>query len=158
MKIFNLKSFILKEAQTKKRRRIKDRGINWKEIYAGRSAPLKKRFERDIGEGSYRRWEGHDYTTNGDYFIVVGPARMKSGDKMFFSGIKKLPPIHKRKKVYAPSGKYFNSILSALSHAGQKWGVPFPQNQANYTSSNLANVEIPRHIKASITSELKTGA
>ncbi|GAH10362.1 unnamed protein product, partial [marine sediment metagenome] len=58
--------------KTAGRKRIKDRGIDWKEYYHERSAKLKKRFEKDIGPGVYKRWEGHDYGTDGDYFIVVG--------------------------------------------------------------------------------------
>jgi len=147
-KTFNLKNFKESAFGTSgKRRRIKDRGIRWKEHYGERSAPLKKRFDRDVGSKSYYRWEGHDYTTNSDYFIVVGPAVTKTLNKMFFAGIKKLPPIHERKKIYAPSGKYFPSILSALSHASQKWAVAFPTDQPNYTQADIANVNIPRHVK-----------
>jgi hypothetical protein len=135
-------------APSKKRKRIRDRGIKWEEKYHDRSAPLKKRFDKNIGEGAYLRWEGHDYTTDSDYFIVVGPAQQKYGRKSFFAGIKKLPPKHERKKVYAPSGKYFTSIMSALSHASKMWGIPFPKNQTNYSTADLENVKIPRKMKA----------
>jgi len=131
-----------------KRKRIKDRGIRWKEHYHERSLPLKKRFNKDIGPGSYYRWEGHDYTTDSDYFVVVGPAVQKHGQKSFFAGIKKYPPKWERKKVYAPSGKYFNNIMSALSHTSKMWGVTMPQNQQEYNTVDLANVKIPRHVKA----------
>lgn len=132
-----------------KRKRIKDRGISWEEKYHDRSEPLKKRLDKLIGEGVYYRWEGHDYTTNSDYFIVVGPALTSTGQKSFFAGIKKLPPEHEDKKVYAPSGKYFPNILSALSYASKQWGAPFPPDQVNYTASeHLANVKIPRKLKA----------
>lgn len=150
-------SFNLKKARSytqpgppsgKSRKRIKDRGIRWKEGYHDRSLPLKKRFEKSIGPGAYRRWEGHDYTTDSDYFIVVGPAVQKHGQKSFFAGIKKYPPKWERKKVYAPSGKYFSSLLAALSHASKMWGVPFPEGQQNYSQDQLANVDIPRHMKA----------
>ena len=142
MKTFNLLKFA-------SRKRIRDRGIRWDETYHERSAPLKKRFDKEIGSGSYHRWEGHDYTTNSDYFVVVGPAIQKSGQKSFFAGVKKLPPRYKREKVksYAPSGKYFTNIHSALSHAVEMWGVQFPKNQQKYDEKNLANVGIPRHIK-----------
>jgi len=129
------------------RKRIKDRGIRWKEHYGEKSKDMKKRFDRDIGYGAYFRWEGHDYTTDADYFVVVGPALDKYGRKRFFSGVKKLPPKWKRKKIYAPSGKYFDSMNGALSHASQMWGVSFPRNQTNYTLLNLAQVDIPRHVK-----------
>jgi len=134
--------------KTASRKRIRDRGIKWEYHYRDRSMPLKKRFDSDIGPGSYHRWEGHDYTTNGDYFIVVGPAITKNGQKRFFSGIKRLPPRHEKdRKIYAPSGKYFNSILSALSHASDMWGVPFPRGQTNYSVNDLIGIKIPRHVK-----------
>ena len=141
---FNL--FLYKQAG---RRRIRDRGIRWEETYHERSAPLKKRFDKEIGPGSYYRWEGHDYTTDSDYFVVVGPAVQKHGEKSFFAGVKKLPPRYKREKVkvYAPSGEYFTNILSALSHAVKMWGITFPQHQKRYDKNDLAHVDIPRHVK-----------
>lgn len=132
----------------KGRKRIKDRGIDWKERYGEKNIALKKRFEKDLGEGSYYRWEGHDYTTDSDYFVIVGPAIDKYDNKSFFSGIKKLPPKSQRKKVYAPSGKYFPSIISALAHANKMWGVTMPDNQQDYSDSDLAGINIPRHMKA----------
>lgn len=135
---------LIKEAS---RKRIRDRNISWNESYGEKSSKVKKRLEEKIGRGSYYRWEGHDLTTNSDYFIVVGPAITRYGQKMFFAGIKKLPPIYKRKKIYAPSGKYFPSIISALSHASRMWGSPFPDGQPDYDENTLANVDIPRHIK-----------
>lgn len=144
---FNYKKYnLIKEAS---RKRIRDRGIKWDESYHERSAPLKKRFNETIGPGSYYRWEGHDYTTNSDYFVVVGPAIQRSGQKSFFAGVKKLPEGYKRRKskTYAPSGKYFTNIMSALSHAVEMWGVSFPHGQQKYDQSNLANIEIPRHMK-----------
>lgn len=149
MSFFNLLKYAKKgEFGHITRKRIKDRGISWKEHYHEKSGPLKKRFDEQIGEGSYYRWEGHDYTTNSDYFIVVGPSLVtKEGRKAFFAGIKKLPPKHERKKVYAPSGKYFNSILAALSYASNQWGAPFPKNQNNYSVEDLQNIKIPRKLK-----------
>lgn len=152
MKKFNLKNSnkkisnggnILKEAT----KRIKDRGIHWKEKYGEKSAPLKKRFDEEIGTGAYYRWEGHDFTTGSDYFVVVGPSITRFGMKSFFAGIKKLPPKERRKKVYAPDGEYFPSIMSALSHVRERWGVPFPPNQNNYSQADLENIKIPRHMK-----------
>jgi hypothetical protein len=130
------------------RKRIRDRHIQWKEHYHERSLPLKKKFDKVIGKGAYYRWEGHDYTTNSDYFIIVGPAMTKELKKSFFAGIKKYPPKWSEKKVYAPYGEYFPNISAALSHANQMWGVPYPRNQKNYSVANLANVEISRHVKA----------
>jgi len=128
------------------RKRIKDRGIEWKEHYHERSQKLKERFERDLGQGSYKRWEGHDYTTNSDYFVVVGPALTKEGKKRFFSGVKKLPDDPKA-PVYAPSGEYFSTIEAAFSHANDKWGIIFPKGVPHYTMEDLARIKIPRHVK-----------
>jgi len=69
------------------RQRIRDRGINWKEQYGERSEKLKERFDQEIGDRAYMRWEGHDYTTDSNYFVIVGPALTKEGLKRFFSGI-----------------------------------------------------------------------
>lgn len=133
-------------SKTAYRKRIKDRGIDWKEKYHERSLPLKKKFDKEIGPMSYIRWEGHDYTTNSDYFVVVGPAETKELKKRYFAGVKKLPDDPKA-KVYAPSGEYFITIVSAYSHANQKWGVPFPKGVPHYSLRELANVDIPRHVK-----------
>ena len=130
------------------RKRIRDRGIHWEEKYGEKTDDLKRRMDKKIGPGSYYRWEGHDYVTNSDYFVVVGPAITRYGQKGFFAGIKKLPIKEKRKKVYAPAGKYFPSIVSALSHAKQMWGTPFPPDQVNYDSDTLAPIDIPRKLKA----------
>lgn len=135
------------------RKRIKDRGINWKEHYHERSEPLKKKFEKLIGPMVYMRWEGHDYTTNSDYFVVVGPSVTKEGKKKFFAGIKKLPD-DPEDKVYAPYGEYFSTIAGAFSYVSDKWGVPFPKGFNHYTVNDLAKVEIPRHIKGENTNTM----
>lgn len=128
------------------RKKIKDRGILWRERYREKSVGLKKRFDGDIGFGAYYRWEGHDFTTNSDYYVVVGPTIQRALGKCFFAGIKKLPRDPKA-KLYSPSGEYFTNILSALSHASNKWGVPFPRNQIKYDRTHLINVKVPEHIK-----------
>lgn len=128
------------------RKRIKDRGINWKEHYGEKSLPLKKRMDKIMGPKSYFRWVGHDYTTNGEYFVIVGPAMTKTLQKRFFAGIKRLPN-DPDKKVYAPSGKYFPTMISALSHARETWAVQMPDQPINYSLSDLEGVDIPRHIK-----------
>ncbi|KKN17255.1 hypothetical protein LCGC14_0967610 [marine sediment metagenome] len=127
-------------------RRIKDRGIKWIEHYHERSQGLKKKFDKELGKGSYMRWEGHDYTTDSDYFIVVGPAVTKNLKKRFFAGIKKLPDDPKT-PVYAPSGEYFSSSNGAYTHASEKWAIPFPKGAPNYTLNELAVIDIPRHVK-----------
>lgn len=145
--IFNLlkRSSLFKEANPK-RKRIRDRGISWKQRYHSKSQRVKEKFEKILGSGSYYRWEGHDYTTNGNYFIVVGPSQTKEGKKKFFAGIKRYPD-DPHKKLYAPYGEYFSTIKGALSHASKKWRIPFPENQPDYTEAHLAPIEIPRHVK-----------
>ena len=128
------------------RKRIRDRGIEWKESYHERSEGLKKRFDKMLGPMSYIRWEGHDYTTNSDYFVIMGPSLTKEGRKSFFAGIKKLPDDPEA-KVYAPSGEYFSSSSAALSHVNEKWAVPFPRGAPKYTAEQLAPLKIPRHVK-----------
>jgi hypothetical protein len=137
------------------RKRIKDRGIKWEPRYHERSQKLKKRFDKELGQLSYIRWEGHDYTTNSDYFVIMGPSLTKEGKKRFFSGIKKLPDDPKA-KVYAPSGEYFTSSVAALSHASDKWGIPFPKGAPNYTVEQLAPMNIPRHVKGGDVKIIKT--
>jgi len=131
-------------------KRIKDRHINWQEHYSERTEPLRDRYWSELGTGSYRRWEGHDYTTNSDYYVVCSPAQTKYGEKSYFAGIKKLPPASVREttKVYSPYGKYFSSMAAALGFLKDKYGVPWPKDQINYNSAQLQNIEIPRFVKA----------
>ena len=148
---FNLLKFCSRrhqdEVQKTSAKRIKDRGIDWREGYPERSESIKKSFEKKVGPRSYTRWEGHDYETDADYYVVVGPAITGDGRKMFFAGIKRLP-ADKSKKVYAPSGEYFTSLTSAYSHANQKWGVPYPNDVVDYNSDDLKYINIPRHVKS----------
>lgn len=127
------------------RRRIKDRHIKWDEHYGARSEGVKKHLEK-ILPGSYFRWEGFDYETGHPYYVVVGPAISKRHGKSFFAGVKKMP-TDPRKKSYSPSGKYFTSLQSALSHAHEMWGIIFPKNAGNYIKKDLLSINIPRHIK-----------
>ena len=128
------------------RKRIKDRGINWQETYKEKSKSAKKHFE-SILPGSYFRWEGMDHTTGHPYYVVVGPAVSERYGKSFFAGIKKMPK-DPRKKSYSPSGKYFSSLRSALSHAVKMWGVRFPQTAGSYTKNDIDKIKIPRHVKS----------
>ncbi|MBC8308020.1 MAG: hypothetical protein H8E55_71215 [Pelagibacterales bacterium] len=130
-------------------KRIKDRNIRWEEHYTERTQPLKDRYHESIGVGSYYRWEGHDYTTDSDYYVIVSPAKTKELKKRFFAGIKKLPPIYKRDtaKVYSPYGEYFTTIKSALSFVSDRYGVRFPKGQLSYTIEHLEGIKIPRHVK-----------
>lgn len=133
------------------RKPIKERGIKWEESYEERSVGLKKRMDKKIGYGAYRRWTGYDSTTNSDYYVVVGPSIQKGVGKMWFAGIKKLsanPVEREKKKNYSPYGEYFPNIIAAQSHANRRWGVPMPDNQINYTKDDLTHVDIPKHVKA----------
>lgn len=128
------------------RRRLRERGIQWKEKYGEKSEDLKKRFEKML-PGSYFRWEGHDYESGHDYYVVVGPAISKRYGKAFFAGNKKLPKEHK-KKAYSPSGKYFDSLRGAINHAKEMWGITMPKNAGNYRKQDLMPLDIPRHMKS----------
>ena len=139
------KDYIFKFA---KRKKIKDRGIHWQEAYREKSLELKKRFDKTIGLHAYVRWEGHDYTTDSNYYVIVGPS-VQDDKKMFFAGIKKLPK-DPHKKIYSPYGHYFTTILGAMSYVTDHWGVQFPKGQPPYTQQHLQGVNIPEHIKGSI--------
>jgi len=118
-------------------KRIKDRGILWKETYTKKTYSLKKRFYKQIGPGSYFRWEGYDSTTSKDYYIVVGPGFSKTKGKMFFAGIRRLPG------EYSPNGEYFRSLRRAMVYARDLWGVRFPKDFTDYTQEDLISVRIP---------------
>lgn len=134
------------------RRRIRDKGIHWKENYGKRSKGVKKKFEKML-PGSYFRWEGKDYESGHPYYVVVGPAVSKRVGKSFFAGVKKLPK-NPEDKTYSPSGKYFSSLKSALSYASTMWGISYPKNAGSYRSHDLAAIDIPKHIKAEDQSQL----
>jgi hypothetical protein len=138
-----------KEAKhTGGRKPIKDRGIRWEESYHDKTASLKEKFEKEIGPDAYLRYEGHDHTTNSDYYVVVGPSVEKNMGKCFFAGVKKLPPPREREgKTFSPYGEYFKTMKAAHSYATEKWGVPMKKGLYNYTVNDLANVDIPQHIK-----------
>lgn len=123
-------------------KRIRDRGIIWKEKYTKKSLALKKKFQKQLGNGSYFRWEGHDSTTGNDYYVVVGPGYSKTKGKMFFSGIRKLPG------EYSPNGEYFRSLRKAMNYAKEMWNVRFPKDFRDYTQEDLALVRMhPKEIK-----------
>ena len=127
------------------RKRIKDRHIRWKEHYPKRSRSLKKKFDKML-PGSYFRWQGFDHETGHPYYVVVGPAVSERHGKSFFAGIKKMPK-DPRKIAYSPSGEYFESLRSALSHASEMWGIQTPKNAGNYRKQDLLPLSIPRHVK-----------
>ena len=131
--------------QTAGRKRIRDRHIRWVETYGEKSEDVKKKFDKML-PGAYFRWEGFDYTTNHPYYVVVGPSVSRRFGKSFFAGIKKMPK-ERKKKAYSPSGKYFPSLMGALRHASEFWGVTIPKTAQNYQKHDLVNVDIPEHIK-----------
>lgn len=103
---------------------------------------LKKKFLKELGPGSYFRFEGHDNTTGNDYYIVVGPGYSKTKGKMFFAGIRKLPG------EYSPNGEYFRSLRRAMSYAKEMWAVRFPKDFKDYTQEHLALVRMhPKELK-----------
>jgi hypothetical protein len=117
-------------------KRIKDRGIIWKEQYTKKTLSMKKRFEKEIGPGSYFRFEGHDNTTGNDYYIVCGPGHSKTKGNLFFTGIRKLPG------EYSPNGEYFKTHRKAMLYAKDMWGVRFPKDFQDYTQEDLVTVRI----------------
>lgn len=134
------------------RKRIRDRGIKWDEKYRDRSSSLKKRFEKQIGPDSYHRWEGHDFTSNSMYYVVVGPSMHRRLGKVFFAGIKKISMedfmLDPDTKTYSPYGEYFFNIKSALLYANERWGVPIVKGQPAYKKEHIENADIPEHVKA----------
>jgi len=127
------------------RRRIKDKGIPWKENYGEKSKEVKKKFE-ELLPGSYFRWTGKDYEDGCWRYVVVGPSISKRQGKTFFAGNKKIPndPL---KKAYSPSGKYFSTLRTAISYAIDMWGVTMPSDAGSYTVEDLKPLDIPKHIK-----------
>jgi hypothetical protein len=100
---------------------IRERGIRWAETYGDKSAYLKEQMDQQIGPGSYLRWEGHDVTTNTDYYVVLSPGFSKKKGYHFFAGLRKMPADH------GASGKKFRTQREAMSYARQMWRVPPPQ-------------------------------
>jgi hypothetical protein len=127
------------------RRRLKERHIRWEEKYGEKSKEAKKKFEKML-PGSYFRWEGLDHESGHPYYVVVGPAVSKRFGKSFFAGVKKMPK-DPHKKAYSPSGKYFESLNAAITHASNMWGTPRPKNAGNYHKNELLGLNIPKHVK-----------
>lgn len=117
---------------------IKDRGIHWKELYGDKSAYLKEECEKQIGAGSYFRWEGHDHTSGSDYYVVVAPGFSKKKGYHFFAGLRKIPAKN------GASGKKFQTQAEALSYAMEKWRVPRPETKQHkqYTVNDIKNKAI----------------
>lgn len=117
---------------------IKDRGIKWTENYGDKSAYLKEEFEAQVGPGSYFRWEGHDFTTGTDYYVVVTPGYSKKHGYHFFAGLRKEPAEN------GASGKHFSTQGEALSYAIDKWNIPRPQTAPHkpYVAKDLEGKQI----------------
>lgn len=117
---------------------IKDRGIHWQEKYTDKSAYLKEQFDKQVGPGSYFRWEGHDHVTGADYYTVVTPGYSKKHGYHFFAALRKMPAEN------GASGKKFKTQGEAMSYAIDKWRVPPPQEPpaARYTADDLVGKPI----------------
>jgi hypothetical protein len=102
---------------------ISERGIRWQETYGEKSSYLKAEMDKQVGKGSYFRWEGHDYTTGTDYYVVVSPGFSKRKGYFFFAGLRKMPADH------GASGKHFSTQAEALSYAFDTWNVPRPADK-----------------------------
>lgn len=102
---------------------IKDRGIRWAEAYGDKSAYLKEEFEKQVGPGSYFRWEGHDHTSGADYYAVVTPGYSEKHGYHFFAALRKMPAEN------GASGKKFKTQAEALSYAFETWKVTRPTTQ-----------------------------
>jgi len=122
-------------------KRIKDRNIEWKELYKKKSLFMKEKFDEEIGPMSYFRWEGDDPESNASYYIVVSPSITDEYGKSYFAGIRKMPDD------YPPSGKYFRSIREALRYARKVWDVPVPMPLPQWSSADLANVELHKIVE-----------
>lgn len=121
---------MLVEAKTK----LAERPIVWKEKYTKRTLFLKKQYHDVLGPGSYFRFEGHDTESDDDYFVVVGPAKVKSPKSEFFAGVRKLPAD------YAAGGLNFSSMKEAIDYANETWGVYVPKDLRYYDSNDLKGI------------------
>lgn len=117
---------------------IKERGISWVESYSDKSAYLKEQFEDQVGPGSYFRWEGHDKSTDTDYYVVVTPGFSKKHGYHFFAGLRKEPATN------GSSGKNFTTQGEALSYAIEHWNVPRPEGMQHrpYVIKDIEDKEI----------------
>lgn len=114
---------------------IKERGIRWTENYGDKSSYLKTEMEKQIGPGSYFRWEGHDSTTGTDYYVVVSPGYSAKKGYHFFAGLRKMPADH------GASGKKFKNMRSALFYAYDMWRVPKPESMpAGWVGYNVDDI------------------
>jgi len=114
--------------------KLKEKNIKWEESYTEKTLFLKEQFEEVVGKGSYFRFEGKDYDSGGEYYVIVGPARIHAPRAKFFAGVRKLPA------TYPAGGQYFDSLDGAINYAHDTWGVPVPKDLKPYTSSSLHDI------------------
>ena len=108
--------------------------ITWKEAYTDKTNRLKDMYEELVGSGSYFRFEGTNTETGDEYYVVVGPAKVKSPKPEFFAGVRKLP------SDFAAGGKYFSEMREAMEYANETWGVDTPSGISYYDSDDLKNI------------------
>jgi len=116
------------------RKKLVEKGIDWKESYTEKTAFLREQFEAVLGPGSYFRFEGKDHLDGDEYYVILSPARVHRPIAKFFAGVRKLPA------TYSAGGKYFDSMDAAAHYANETWGVPFPKTLKPYTSGALQGI------------------
>lgn len=115
------------------REKLKEKNIDWHQVYTDKSLYLKEMYEQVVGKGSYFRFEGE--AVDGDrYYCVIGPAKVHDPRAKFFAGVRKLPA------TYSAGGKYFDSMDTAAAYAFETWGVPTPKELKPYTSAYLTGI------------------
>jgi len=115
------------------RQKLKEKQIDWEQVYTDKTLFLKEQFEDVVGPGSYFRFEGE--ANDGDkYYCIIGPAKVHDPRAKFFAGVRKLPA------TYSAGGKYFDSMDAAASYALETWGVPTPKSLKPYTSAQLYGI------------------
>ena len=115
------------------REKLKEKNIQWKQVYTDKTRYLKEQFEDVVGPGSYFRFEGE--ANDGDrYYCIIGPAKVHDPRAKFFAGVRKLPA------TYSAGGKYFDSMDAAASYALETWGVSTPRELKPYTSAQLYGI------------------
>lgn len=108
--------------------------ITWKEAYTDKTKRLKDMYGDIVGSGSYFRFEGVNRQNGDEYYIVVGPSKVKSPKPMFFSGVRKLP------SDFSASGKEFSEMREAIDHAKDTWGIDIPSGISYYDAGDLKGI------------------
>lgn len=113
--------------------KLKEKNIDWHQVYTEKTSFLKEMFDTVIGPGAYFRFEGKA-NDGQNYYCILGPAKIHDPRAKFFAGVRKLPA------TYSAGGKYFDSMDGAASYAQETWGVPRPQELKPYTSAQLYGI------------------